>query len=755
MRYLLGLLALIGVLSSGISAQAAATFDASSRASCNASETPCVVNGGFSTLTYAHTVGSGTSKELGVFAFVGCNTGDTAPTVTGITYNGQALTSIVADTTNAAWKGYLFAWPTGSEPTSGAHNVVVTLSGNLTSCTLGGVKSIQSWAASAQGVDQTTTFTSSGSASGTGAAAALTLSSSQAGDLGIEAVCGGNGVTSTTETVQVTNTFTHNGCGSLGGATAGGTDTSFSWVVPADHWILIGAAFKGATGGTAPVIGTVDWTANTESDLAGYNLRRCTGAACTPTVLLATVSAPTHTYTDNTLVAGTTYVYSINAFDTTGNQSLFSTPGVSFVAGSAPPTPPKILTATFDATGANVTWSGPPTSIRVAETPGGASVIYSLSAFPAGRLTYTWRAGDTSACLYAIDGAGLENDVSTDFKCGTLVGIAPPLDTTPPVLSNALPTAALPAGTTSTSISVTRNEPGVCSYDTTDVAYISMANTMATASLVSSATVTGLTDGSTHTYYVRCLDVLQNANTSSTVITVTVSVSTADTTPPTTVAGVSATAVGATQATVVWNIATDAGGLAGYKVYSCVGVGCATFTLNQSVGAVLTAAVTNLSPLTSYSFVVRAIDTSNNLSAADSNVSTITTTSAPDTVPPLPMTNLRLASAFTQSALLAWDPGVDDSGTTFASIEQCTGSGCTNFAVSGNASGIVGQSLFKFLSANTTYRFRGLFTDGSGNVSVAYSNIIEITTSSTGLAMPRASATTDRTALSTARTARQ
>ena len=109
-------------------------------------------------------------------------------------------------------------------------------------------------------------------------------------------------------------------------------------------------------------------------------------------------------------------------------------------------------------------------------------------------------------------------------------------DTTPPSVFLPLPSGELAAGTTGTTISVTATDStsGIsgCKYDTTDTTYAAMANTLSAAGGgVYSASVSGLSNGGSYTYYARCIDGSANANTSSTVISFTVA-SGSDTTPP-------------------------------------------------------------------------------------------------------------------------------------------------------------------------------------------------------------------------------
>ncbi len=88
-------------------------------------------------------------------------------------------------------------------------------------------------------------------------------------------------------------------------------------------------------------------------------------------------------------------------------------------------------------------------------------------------------------------------------------------DTTPPVRSNGAPSGTLPSGTTQATLSLDTDEPATCKYDTCPgVDFDAMANTFSTTgNLTHSDTVTGLTDGSSYTYYVRCEDQASNQNT--------------------------------------------------------------------------------------------------------------------------------------------------------------------------------------------------------------------------------------------------
>ncbi len=111
----------------------------------------------------------------------------------------------------------------------------------------------------------------------------------------------------------------------------------------------------------------------------------------------------------------------------------------------------------------------------------------------------------------------------------------PPADTTPPTLSTPSPSGTQPAGTTSTTLSITTNENATCKYGTTSgVAYASIPNTFSGGGSTShTSTITGLTNGNTYNYYIRCNDTSNNENTSDYTINFSIAVAVVDNDAPT------------------------------------------------------------------------------------------------------------------------------------------------------------------------------------------------------------------------------
>ncbi len=112
--------------------------------------------------------------------------------------------------------------------------------------------------------------------------------------------------------------------------------------------------------------------------------------------------------------------------------------------------------------------------------------------------------GDLDDLIYAA-----AQPVARDFSLQKITGSP---DMTPPVLSNPLPSSPLSQGSTSTVLGITTDENATCRYGTVaQVPYSLMTNTFSTTGgTTHTQTISGLLDGVTYTYYVRCADTLEN-----------------------------------------------------------------------------------------------------------------------------------------------------------------------------------------------------------------------------------------------------
>lgn len=96
------------------------------------------------------------------------------------------------------------------------------------------------------------------------------------------------------------------------------------------------------------------WDANTETDLAGYNVYRATGPRAFARINFATVPDPA--YTDATAEIGQTYRYQVTALNTSGLESGPSNVVTVFVANPSPPSAPTGLTVSGLGSTAELRW---------------------------------------------------------------------------------------------------------------------------------------------------------------------------------------------------------------------------------------------------------------------------------------------------------------------------------------------------------------------------------------------------------------
>jgi len=132
---------------------------------------------------------------------------------------------------------------------------------------------------------------------------------------------------------------------------------------------------------------------------------------------------------------------------------------------------------------------------------------------------------DGNSYIYYIrcqDTATPPNQNTDDFEISFSVANASS-DTTPPVRSNAFPQGELDADTISQDISLSTDEDATCKYSMTQSAsYADMTEFLNTTGTNHTTEITGLENGRTYTYYVKCKDELDNTNPDDFAITFSV-----------------------------------------------------------------------------------------------------------------------------------------------------------------------------------------------------------------------------------------
>ncbi|WP_317618939.1 glycoside hydrolase family 9 protein [Cellulomonas palmilytica] len=206
-------------------------------------------------------------------------------------------------------------------------------------------------------------------------------------------------------------------------------------------------------------------------------------------------------------------------------------------------------------------------------------------------------------------------------------GTQVPDDTTAPTAPG-LPVASSVTSTSATlTWSAATDDTGVVGYDVYRVQ--GTTSTLVASPTTTTTSLTGLTAGTAYTYNVKARDAAGNVSSASPSVTFTTTTAPADTTAPTVPGTPAASAVTTTGATLSWTASTDAGsGVAKYEVLRVSG------TTTTLVGSPTTPTftLTGLTPKTSYTYAVRAVDVAGNTSAASSSVTF--TTLEETTTPP-------------------------------------------------------------------------------------------------------------------------
>jgi len=347
------------------------------------------------------------------------------------------------------------------------------------------------------------------------------------------------------------------------------------------------------------------------------------------------------------------------------------------------------------------------------------------------RYSRSWPVGTKFVCMYPRDAFGNENTDPSGYHCDT---VTPAADTVAPVRSNLQPSGTLAAGTPTATISIVTNEFSTCRYSTSaGIAYGSMVNTLDASAnaLFHSKTISGLSNGNTYTYYVRCQDVFLNANATDSTISFSVASVSGDVDVPSKVIGLQGMPLNASQISLTWTAATDNVGVTGYEVY--VAESGAEYTLGATPSTT-TAILSGLSASTLHLIKVRARDAVGNF--GDDSDAIVILTLPSDVTAPSDLVGLVTSAVDFQALDLSWTAGTDDVGVTSTNIEQCRGVTCTDFLLVAAVKS--GQTVrLSGLLPQTTYRFRGKHTDAAGNVSANYSTIITGTT----LAVPTGTVT--------------
>src|SRR5215471_14369070 len=272
-----------------------------------------------------------------------------------------------------------------------------------------------------------------------------------------------------------------------------------------------------------------------------------------------------------------------------------------------------------------------------------------------------------------------------------------PVDTTAPTAPAGLAASAASSSQINLSWGASTDNVGVTGYRVYRGGAL-----VATLGTVTSYQNTGLSPSTTYSYTVQAFDAAGNSSAQSAAASATTAAA-PDTAAPSTPAGLTASAVSSTQINLSWGASTDDVGVAGYRVYR-------NGTLLVTLGAVTTLQNTGLSPSTTYSYTVQAIDAAGNASGQSAAASATTLAAAGDTTPPSAPTGLKATVVSSAQINLTWKASTDNVGvagyTVYLNGVALTTTTATSFQHTG-------------LAPSTTYSYRVSAFDAAGNSSAA------------------------------------
>lgn len=443
---------------------------------------------------------------------------------------------------------------------------------------------------------------------------------------------------------------------------------------------------------------TLSWTASTDNvGVSGYDIYQ-------DNVKINTAPVTSTSYAVSGLVTNTTYIYYVQASDAAGNTSNSSTLNVTTLPApdtEAPSAPSGLAASNIAQSTLTLTWNAATDNIAVTGYDvyrDGIKINTSL--VTATNYNVTGLSALVSYDFYIIakDAAGNESANSNTITVTTP-------DTEAPTAPSGLSASAITGTSLTLNWTASTDNIGVTGYDV----YQNAVKINSVPVTGTSFDVTGLTQASTYSFFVRALDNAGNVSSNSNTINIT----TTDTQSPTAPSNLSSSDVTSTSLTLSWTASTDNVGVTGYDVYRN------GTKINGSLVTATTFNVTGLSALVSYDFYVTAKDAAGNESD-NSNTITVTT---PDTQAPTAPSGLSASSVTGTSLTLSWTVSTDNIGVTGYDVYQ-NAVKINSVPVTGTSFNVTG------LTQATTYSFFVRALDNAGNVS-SNSNTINVTTPDT------------------------
>jgi len=300
--------------------------------------------------------------------------------------------------------------------------------------------------------------------------------------------------------------------------------------------------------------------------------------------------------------------------------------------------------------------------------------------------------GLTAATAYtfyvkAKDAAGNVSVASSTVSTTTLAAA----DTQVPTAPTSLSASSIAQTTLTLGWTASTDNVGVTGYD------VYKNGTLLTSVTTTTYSVTGLTAGTTYTFYVKAKDAAGNVSAASSTISATTTAAT-DTQAPTSPTSLTLSNITQTSATLTWSASTDNVGVTGYKVYkNGTLLGTTTST---------TYSFTGLTAATTYTLAVAAFDASSNVS---SQATTSLTTLAAATTKTETFANFSASSSYVTGTFTGQDGSTwsyngarGDIAITGSAPTLGKGRSPLSYVLSGTIQGGIGTLKFDYMQAFST-----------------------------------------------------
>jgi PQQ-dependent dehydrogenase (s-GDH family) len=440
---------------------------------------------------------------------------------------------------------------------------------------------------------------------------------------------------------------------------------------------------------------TLNWTASTDNiAVAGYDIYR-NGTKINSSLVVVT------TYNVAGLSASTAYQFYVQAKDAANNTSANSnTINVTTPDTQAPTAPSNLSSTNVTETSLTLGWTASTDNVGVIGYyvyQDGIKINGAAIASTSYNVTGLSSATTYQFYIQASDAAGN----TTNGNISTITTAGPP-DTEAPTAPGNLVASAITQSSLTLSWTASTDNVGVVGYD------VYQNGTKINASNITgtSYNVGGLAALANYDFYVVAKDEAANVSVNSNAVSVT----TPDTQAPSAPSGLTASAITATSLILNWTAASDNVAVAGYDIYQN-GTKINTVTVSGT-----TYSVTGLSQATTYSYFIKALDGSNNVSG-NSNTFNIST---PDIQSPTAPSGLTTSSVTATSLSLSWTASSDNVGVTGYDVYR-NGTKINGSLITSTSYGVTG------LTASTAYSFYVQARDAAGNIS-ANSNTVSVTT---------------------------